>query len=149
MATKQNSGAVKVPHSTKFDPKQVKEALGLGFSSWDAFTRDLKQLSQRSVSPQEAENYIRAVLDEPVLTDDPTTDSKAFQRISGLYQGEGMGSELVSANGTAWGLLNAFTEYVDHHRRARNQDNRLDSAWFGQGALLKQKAFNQALTLLH
>ncbi|ACQ92764.1 phage/plasmid-related protein TIGR03299 [Tolumonas auensis DSM 9187] len=149
MATKQNSGAVKVPHSTKFDPKQVKEALGLGFSSWDAFTRDLKQLSQRSVSPQEAENYIRAVLDEPVLTDDPTTDSKAFQRISGLYQGEGVGSELVSANGTAWGLLNAFTEYVDHHRRARNQDNRLDSAWFGQGALLKQKAFNQALTLLH
>ncbi len=38
MATKQSAGAVKVPHSTKFDPQQVKEALGIGFSSWDAFT---------------------------------------------------------------------------------------------------------------
>ena len=149
MATRDSTGAVKVPHSTKFDPVQVKEALGIGFANWDAFMRDLRQLSQRTVSPEEADGFIRTLLNEPVLTDDPTTDSKAFQRISGLYQGEGMGSELVSANGTAWGLLNAFTEYVDHHRRARNQDNRLDSAWFGQGALLKQKAFNQALTLLH
>ncbi len=149
MATKQSSGAIKVPHSTKFDPKQVKEALGIGFSSWDAFTRDLKQLSQRSVSPFEAENYIRSVLNEPLLTDDLNTASKAFQRISGLYQGKGMGSELSSANGTAWGLVNAVTEYVDHHRRARNQDNRLDSAWFGVGAQLKQTALAQALTLIH
>ena len=149
MATKQSAGAVKVPHSTKFDPQQVKEALGIGFSSWDAFTRDLKQLSQRSVSPFEAENYIRSVLNEPVLTDDLNTASKAFQRISGLYQGKGMGSELSSANGTAWGLVNAVTEYVDHHRRARNQDNRLDSAWFGVGAQLKQTALAQALTLIH
>lgn len=149
MATKQSTGAVKVPHSTKFDPRQVKEALGIGFSSWNAFTQDLKQLSQRSVSPYEAENYIRSVLNEPIITDDLNTASKAFLRIFGLYQGEGMGSELSSANGTAWGLVNAVTEYVDHHRRARNQDNRLDSAWFGVGAQLKQTALAQALTLIH
>ncbi|RKJ87211.1 hypothetical protein D6R50_09445 [Aeromonas veronii] len=35
-----------------------------------------------------------------------------------------------------------------HHRRARSQDNRLDSAWFGQGAQLKTLALNRALTLL-
>jgi hypothetical protein len=45
-------------------------------------------------------------------------------------------------------LVNAVTEYVDHHRRARSQDNRLDSAWFGQGAQLKYHALEQALTLL-
>ena len=58
-------------------------------------------------------------------------------------------SDYSAASGTAWGLLNAVTEYVDHHRRARNQDNRLDSAWFGQGAQLKHKALEQALTLIH
>jgi len=39
------------------------------------------------------------------------------------------------------------TEFVDAHRRARNQDNRLDSAWFGQGAQIKQKGFEAALAL--
>ena len=148
MATRQSSGAVKVPHSTQFDPRQVKEALGLGFSHWDTFMRDLKQLGQRTVSPMEADQFLRTILNEPDARE-ALPDSKAFQKVSGLYLGDGMGADYTSANGTAWGLLNAVTEYVDHHRRARNQDNRLDSAWFGQGAQLKQKALEQALTLLH
>ena len=149
MATQQSTGAVKVPHSTKFDPKQVKEALGLGFSSWELFLRDLKQLSQRTVSPDEAENYFKTVLEEPVSIASGSSSSKVIQRLGELYNGAAMGSELLAASGTAWGLVNAMTEYVDHHRRARTQDNRLDSAWFGQGAQLKQKALTHALTLLH
>lgn len=149
MATQQSTGAVKVPHSTKFDPKQVKEALGLGFSSWELFMGDLKQLSQRTVSPDEAENYFKTVLEEPVSIASGSSSSKVIQRLDALYNGAGMGSELLAASGTAWGLVNAMTEYVDHHRRARTQDNRLDSAWFGQGAQLKQKALTHALTLLH
>ena len=149
MATRDSNGAVKVPHSTKFDPSQVKEALGIGFANWESFMTNLKQLSQRTVSPQEADSFIRAVLNEPEFTEENVQGSKMFQTVNSLYQGKGMGSELSSASGTAWGLVNAMTEYVDHHRRARNQDNRLDSAWFGQGAILKQKAFNQALALIH
>lgn len=41
-----------------------------------------------------------------------------------------------------------MTEFVDHERQARNQENRLDSAWFGQGAQLKQQALSQALKLI-
>ena len=148
MATRDSSGAVKVPHSTKFDPMQVKEALGIGFAQWDSFMQNLKQLGQRAVSPMEADQYLRAVLNEPDYRKD-IPDSKVFEKVSRLYLGDGMGSDYSAANGTAWGLLNAVTEYVDHHRRARNQDNRLDSAWFGQGAQLKQKALAQALTLIH
>ena len=149
MATQNNTGAVKVPHSTQFDAKLVKEELGIGFASWEIFMRDLKQLSQRTVSPDEVQTYFSAVLNEPALLTLEAVGSKALQQVNELYNGAGMGSDLSSATGTAWGLVNAMTEYVDHHRRARNQDNRLDSAWFGQGALLKQKAFQQALTLLH
>ncbi|MNH46003.1 hypothetical protein D3C79_1086230 [compost metagenome] len=65
-----------------------------------------------------------------------------------LYEGRGRGSHLDSARGTAWGLLNAVTEYVDHERRARSTEYRLDSAWFGQGAQIKQRALDRALQLV-
>ncbi|HXX11432.1 MAG TPA: DUF932 domain-containing protein [Burkholderiales bacterium] len=61
--------------------------------------------------------------------------------------GEGIGSTLEAANDTAWGLLNAMTQYVDHERRARSPSNRLDSAWFGVGAAIKQRALDAALQL--
>jgi hypothetical protein len=48
-----------------------------------------------------------------------------------LYEGRGRGSQLDSARGTAWGLLNSVTEFVDHERRARSNEYRMDSAWFG------------------
>ena len=65
-----------------------------------------------------------------------------------LYDGAGRGSELASAKNTAYGLLNAVTEFVDHERRARSTDNRLDSAWFGKGAQIKQRALEQTSLLV-
>jgi hypothetical protein len=55
---------------------------------------------------------------------------------------------MPSATNTAWGLVNGITEFVDTHRRARSQDYRLDSAWFGQGAQIKQRGFEAALALV-
>jgi hypothetical protein len=43
-------------------------------------------------------------------------------------------------------VLNSVTEYVDHHRRARSDDHRREAAWFGQGAQLKQKAWEEVLS---
>lgn len=147
IAVGDNLGAVKVPHSTVFDPLAVKDALGLGLSDWDVFMRNIKALSQRHISPEEARQYFAYVLDEPMPVED-ATPSKAMQQLHALYSGAGMGSMLTGTRGTAWGLVNAVTEYVDHHRRARSSDYRLDSAWFGQGATLKQRAMNKSLILL-
>lgn len=127
----------------------VKESLGLGLSAWDRFIGNLKDLSRRPVSPEEARQYFSEVLEEPMSDDqDEPVLSRAMQQVAALYAGAGMGSLLSSSHSTAWGLVNAVTEYVDHHRRARSQDYRLDSAWFGQGAQLKEKALHQALALL-
>ena len=50
------------------------------------------------------------------------------------YEGEGRGTLLESAQ-----------EYVDHERRARSIEYRMDSAWFGHGAQIKQRALDAAL----
>ena len=73
--------------------------------------------------------------------------AKILRKVQSLYEGQGRGSTLESAQGTAWGLLNAVTEYVDHERRARSTEYRMDSAWFGQGAVIKQRALQAALEL--
>ncbi len=148
LAVNDKAGAIKVPHSTTFDPKTVKEALGIGLSNWDQFMRNIRTLSRRSVSTIEAANYFADILDEQVLDLAGTPLSRAMQQVNSLYSGAGMGSLLIGTRGTAWGLLNAVTEYVDHSRKARNQDYRLDSAWFGQGAALKQQALEKALLLI-
>ena len=48
-------------------------------------------------------------------------------------------------HGTAWGWINACTEYADWHIRARSDENRFASAQWGPGAALKAKALDLAL----
>jgi hypothetical protein len=47
----------------------------------------------------------------------PTTNDSAIRAVQLLYAGRGKGATLASASGTAWGLVNSITEYVDHQRR--------------------------------
>lgn len=147
MAVGDRNGAVRVPHSTTFDPIAVKQALGLGVTAWDEFSRSIKAMSQRPVNKFEAMSYLVNVLGDASLPLQEQPNQKAIQTVYGLYSGAGKGSQLPSAANTAWGLVNGITEFVDTHRRARNQDYRLDSAWFGQGAQIKQKGFEAALAL--
>ncbi|MBW6390198.1 DUF932 domain-containing protein [Billgrantia antri] len=145
------SQGVKVPHSTEFNPKRVKQQLGISVSQWDDFMYCMKTLAERKVSQEEVKTYFQAVIcntEEPL--DDPSKlpNYRALNRVQKLYHSEGRGSQLCTAQGTAWGLLNAITEYVDHEKRARSNDYRMDSAWFGQGASLKDKALESAMALV-
>lgn len=146
-----STGAVKVPHRSQFDASAVKRQLGIAISSWDGFMARMKALSERKVTPASAEGYFQRVLTYPVggtSGSAPTTNDSAIKTVMSLYTGHGKGALLPSASGTAWGLLNSVTEFVDHQRRARSDDHRRDAAWFGSGATLKQRAWDEAVKLI-
>jgi phage/plasmid-like protein (TIGR03299 family) len=147
VALSNGTGAVKVPHSTSFDPQAVKKQLGVSVSSWDSFMYRMKTLSERRVKSHEAMNYFLRVFTDQATTATGLSNERAMKKVLALYEGDGKGAELASSKGTAFGLLNAVTQYVDHERRARSTDHRLESAWFGQGASIKQKALDQALLM--
>ncbi|MFV0678179.1 DUF932 domain-containing protein [Variovorax sp. tm] len=162
MALDGTSNVIRVPHSTAFDADAVKRQLGIAIGQWDDFMYRMKLLSERKVKSKEAVAYIERVLYGLPATDSanradprlvPKADASpaprawAARKVLELYEGKGRGAELSAAKGTTWGLLSAMTEFVDHERRARNREYRLDSAWFGQGAALKQRALEQALEL--
>lgn len=50
---------------------------------------------------------------------------------------------IPGVNGTAWGALNSFTEFIDHEVKARSDDRRFEMALFGQGAEIKNRALEQ------
>jgi phage/plasmid-like protein (TIGR03299 family) len=144
------TSAIKVPHSTNFDAQAVKRQLGIAVAQWDSFMYRMKTLSERKVKSHESMNYFLNVLcqtDGNTNTTQGLTNERALKKVQAMYEGQGRGAELQAAKGTAWGLLCAVTEFVDHERRARSQEYRLDSAWFGQGAVLKQRALEQAVQL--
>ncbi len=168
-----SAGVVKVPHSTKFDAEKIKQQLGISVRAWEEHIYEMKQLSQRKVTQQEAAAYFDAVFNNTSLSiaeqDEgiiqfyrnvatpitPTAEStkaepngRAMSKVMTMFNGHGRGAELSSAKDTAYGLLCSITEFSDHERRAMSQDHRLDSAWFGAGAGLKQRGLEQALRMI-
>ncbi|ENX61100.1 DUF932 domain-containing protein [Acinetobacter sp. ANC 5659] len=164
-----SAGVVKVPHSTKFDAEKIKQQLGISVRAWEEHMYEMKQLSQRKVTQQEAAAYFDAVFNNTSLSMAEQDDSiiqfyrnvasqadstkaepngRAMSKVMTMFNGHGRGAELSSAKDTAYGLLCSITEFADHERRAMSQDHRLDSAWFGAGAGLKQRGLEQALRMI-
>jgi phage/plasmid-like protein (TIGR03299 family) len=168
-----SAGVVKVPHSTKFDADKVKQQLGISVRAWDEHMYEMKQLTQRKVSQMEASAYFDAVFNNSTMNnvvdqedniiqfyrdvalqaqangkDKAEPNAKSMSRAMEMFNGQGRGAELSSAKGTAYGLLCSITEFIDHERRAMSTDHRLDSAWFGAGASIKQRGLEQALNML-
>ncbi|WP_242451957.1 DUF932 domain-containing protein [Rhodanobacter sp. T12-5] len=149
IALGQANGAIKVPHRSAFDPEAVKRQLGITVSSWDGFVARMKALVDRPVDPDSAEGLLRRVLTyQGPDTKATVVNEQAVATVRALYEGGGQGAQMASSRGSAWGLLNSVTEYIDHHRRARSNDHRRDAAWFGQGAQIKQRAWDEAMKLV-
>ncbi|MGQ0476065.1 DUF932 domain-containing protein [Acinetobacter sp. FDAARGOS_724] len=164
-----SAGVVKVPHSTKFEAEKVKQQLGISVRAWDEHMYEMKQLTQRKVSQQEAKAYFDAVFNNSTMSisdpeeniiqfyrnvaqqvqeKKPEPNGRAMNKALDMFNGQGRGADLSSAKDTAYGLLCSITEFVDHERRAMSTDHRLDSAWFGAGAGVKQRGLEQALALI-
>jgi phage/plasmid-like protein (TIGR03299 family) len=165
-----SAGVVKVPHSTKFDADKVKQQLGISVRAWDEHMYELKQLSQRKVTQGEAAAYFDAVFNNTSMSvadqeeniiqfyrnianpnpakEKSEPNGRAMSKAMNMFNGQGRGAGLSSAKDTAYGLLCSITEFADHERRAMSTDHRLDSAWFGAGAALKQRGLEQALRLV-
>lgn len=141
-------GAVKVRHNTPFDAQTVKRQLGISVSTWNSFMYQMKGLSERKVKTHEAMNYLSRVFSDEKKVSTGNASDRTMAKVMALFDGSGRGAELASSKGTAFGLLNSVTEFVDHERRARSGDHRLESAWFGQGASLKERALAQALVMI-
>lgn len=131
-----------VPHSAVFSPEDAKIELKIG-DAWKTFRQNAELMAETPVTGEQARDILLNVWRVPKTATDKQLKSfeKTMARIANNFN-NGPGANLATANGTLWGLLNAVTYEMDHARRARSTDNRLDSAWFGGGEDLKNRAYN-------
>lgn len=133
-------GVVSVRHTTQFDAGDVKARLGLFDEQTASFTDTINYLAESRVTGAQVESLLTELFGSTDDKGELTTYSKNVMSDVFTAITTSPGAALDTARGTAWGVLNGITNYVDFSARARNQDNRLDSAWFGRGDALKGKA---------
>lgn len=142
---------VTVPHSAIFNAESVRAELGIALNSWELFKFQANRMAKRTLLPAGADEFLIELFQSvtPMKAIDPETvrKSKGYNRIMQLFNGDQRGSCMDAMNFTLWGMVNAVTEYVDHEQ-GRSQDNRLEQAWFGTGAKLKELAFEVAEEML-
>ena len=145
MAMSDKSHIVSFTHLSKFDPEKMQTRLMGAVSSFGSFMESAKVLQAQQLNAKAAERFLSDLITPMSQIQGENFDvtkNKSYQKILSLFDGQAKGFELVGH--TKWGMLNAVTEYFDHHAPARSDDARLDSAWFGRG----DKAKNDALELL-
>jgi phage/plasmid-like protein (TIGR03299 family) len=141
------AGVVRIPHTAEFDPKAVKEELGLlndlGNSGFKNFEENVIKLADYKVSKRQAVDFFLELLG--VDEEASGRQLQTTKKLLAFYE-SGPGAQLASSHNTTWGLVNAVSFLTDHARRGRT-DRRFNSAAFGEGAKLKAKAFEKALEL--
>lgn len=150
MAKGTDEPEIKVYHSEKFDADKVRMQLDEAVADFDVFVANAKRLAEapapESIVDAFLLNLYRIKRDEPEVVE-KARKSKGYKRIAEMFAtgDNNPGHEL--AGQTLWGLVNSVTRYVDFERGA-SRETALDSAWFGEGAVLKDRAFQIARELV-
>lgn len=146
---------VKIPHLGDLDAKieRTRAALGLIRAGFDSYGEQVRAMAGRSMVRAEGRAFFADLM--PLTADATNRQTKSVERkrerLMELWTDE-PANTMDGVRGTAWGALNAVTQYVDHEARATGEgdgelENRLRSAWFGSGQKLKDRALRQAMAL--
>lgn len=141
---------IKVDHTNKFDPAPIKEKLGLIDKAWSQFLAKINPMTNWQLDAASAQKFFESLfLSDKDLEEGKSPGNaryKEINQIASLFH-SARGQDIITAKNTVWGAVNAVTNYVDHVRATKSVE-RIDSAWFGTGAALKEKAWHRALNLI-
>lgn len=133
---------IRIPHSTDFKAEEVRAGLEISLDAFDAFKQQALALSNRKFEMADMDKFLLKLL-QPAkgeIDSDIIRKSKGYKSILDLFTTQ-LGAEQDASKSTAWGALNAVTQFIDHVQ-GRNQSSRLMNAWFSTGGKFKERALD-------
>lgn len=152
MALSEGGKRISIGHRTELTAAvmaDVKTKLAESGGNFKAYVEAAKALSRAKIGVPDARAFVEALLrDQKLMFAEDPAKSSGFTSIMRLFDGAQLGGDLRGRDHTLWGLVNAVTEHVDHHVKAKDASIALDSMWFGKGDTLKSAALAKALALV-
>src|SRR5262245_19439425 len=123
----------------------VREVMDLANAEFEATAEQYRRLARKSVNQADLRKYVKRVLKVEDEQDITTRSKNIVEEIVRLAEA-GRGNDLPSIRGTFWTAYNGVSEYLTY-TRGRSEDKRLNSLWFGDGALTNRHALEVALDM--
>jgi phage/plasmid-like protein (TIGR03299 family) len=150
-ALRGNKGFVNIRHSKGAEAKFQAAIKTLQAQSeyWKSLKQYCTAFAEKDVTSVEVGSFLESMFPTKKVTidengtetveDKKRINTKNRDKVLALFEGEQKGADM--AGKTAWGLVNAYTEWLDWHRTSRVESNWEYSA-FGKGQDDRQKAFD-------
>jgi phage/plasmid-like protein (TIGR03299 family) len=142
--SKQSEQMVTVNHRTAFDPDAVKEQMGIAREKMEQYKTMAEFLGNKRYTADNVIQYFNEVFGAPAKekVDNvvPFTSRNAKIAMENIQTQPGANF----AEGTWWSAFNAVT-YMTDHLQGRENDSRLQSAWYGRNRKVKLNALDKAL----
>ncbi len=126
--------------------KEAERMLGLIHRRYEDLEKKFKAMSQVKMDSDRLGEYVSLVFPEAEVQEERA--ARRVQRERALAQHffeSGKGNQMKGVKGTLWAAYNGVTEYVDHRATGgKDPSSRLESVWFGNGYLIKVRAFEIA-----
>ena len=135
---------VSVSHRTKFDGDTVKQMMGIAKDKLATYTDAAPHLGSKRFTDESIKDYFGRVFGTVKDKKEDGDKNSRNARIAYDILEQQPGANF--AKGSWWQGFNAATFMVDHVI-GRNEDNRMNSAWFGWGRNLKVKALETAMEM--
>ena len=152
--------AIRIPHTQSFELGDVQRALGLIDAAGDQIIEGFQQTVTTladctDVGDEDMFTYFAGLYGPKLEEGQKVTDLKIGAFTAGQQRNinelialfaDGPGSQLETSKRTAWGLVNAVTNFEDF-ANGKSDQRRLQSSAFGAGARRKKQAVTMALQL--
>lgn len=124
--------------------EKVAEIMNVANQQFEATAEQYRFLASRNINSADLETFIKLVFTGPKYVElesqGLTVNKRIIENVIPLFE-KGRGNDMTEIKGTAWAAYNAVNEYLQYERGS-DDDSRLNSMWFGDGANLNQRALD-------